>query len=162
MTKNLGVFCVLLLLITVVPTVALADDVGDSDHILCTAIQATVCYMDEDCEIGTPWNWNIPQFIEIDFAEKVLRTTKARGENRQTPFKNLEREAGVIFLQGAGGQVTRRLQPDSEGRQLQGVERGRAFSFAIEEETGLVSIAVARNGVTVSVFGACTPLPSAK
>ena len=138
MTKNLGGFCVLLLLITVVPTVALADDVGNSDHILCTAIQATVCYMDEDCEIGTPWNWNIPQFIEIDFAEKVLRTTKASEENRQTPFKNLEREAGMIFLQG--------------------VERGRAFSFAIEEDTGLASIAVARNGVTVSVFGACTPL----
>ncbi len=140
MTKKLGGFCVLLLLITVVPTVALADDVGDSDHILCTSIQATVCYMDEDCEIGTPWNWNIPQFIEIDFAEKVLRTTKASEENRQTPFKNLEREAGMIFLQG--------------------VERGRAFSFVIEEETGLASIAVARNGVTVSVFGACTPLPS--
>ena len=142
MTKNLGGFCFLLLLMTAVPTLALADDVTDSDHILCTAIQATVCYMDEDCEIGTPWNWNIPQFIEIDFAEKVLRTTKASEENRQTPFKNLEREGGMIFLQG--------------------VERGRAFSFAIEEETGLASIAVARNGVTVSVFGACTPLPSAK
>ena len=142
MMKNLVGFCVLLLLITVTPTATLADNVKDSEVILCTSIQATVCYMDEDCEIGTPWNWNIPQFIEIDFAEKVLRTTKASGENRQTSFKNIEREAGLIFLQG--------------------VERGRAFSFAIEEDTGLVSIAVARNGVTVSVFGACTPLPPAK
>ncbi len=140
MTKNRGGFCVLVLLITIVPTVALADDVTDSEGILCTAVQATVCFMEGDCEIGAPWNWNIPQFIEIDFAEKMLRTTRASGENRQTPFKNIEREGGLIFLQG--------------------VERGRAFSFTIEEETGLASIAVARNGVTVSVFGACTPLPS--
>jgi len=141
MTKNRGI-CVLVLLITVVSTVALADDVKDSEGILCTAVQATVCYMEGDCEIGAPWSWNIPQFIEIDFAEKVLRTTRASGENRQTPFKNIEREAGLIFLQG--------------------VERGRAFSFTIEEDTGLASIAVARNGVTVSVFGACTPLPAPK
>jgi len=140
--KKPDVLCLTILLMMVASTVAMADDLAGSEAILCTSIQATVCYMDEDCEIGTPWNWNIPQFIEIDFAEKVLRTTKASGENRQTPFKNIEREDGLIFLQG--------------------VERGRAFSFAIEEDTGLVSIAVARNGVTVSVFGACTPLPSAK
>ncbi len=36
-------------------------------------------------------------------------------------------------------------------------EQGRAFSFVVVEETGMVSIAVARDGVTVSVFGACTP-----
>lgn len=140
--KKPDVLCLTILLMMVASTVAMADDLAGSEAILCTSIQATVCYMDEDCEIGTPWNWNIPQFIEIDFAKKVLRTTKASGENRQTPFKNIEREDGLIFLQG--------------------VERGRAFSFAIEEDTGLVSIAVARNGVTVSIFGACTPLPSAK
>jgi len=132
----------LVLLIAVVPTVALADNVSDSEQILCTAVQATVCYMEGDCEIGEPWSWNIPQFIEIDFEEKVLRTTPASGENRQTPFKNIEREEGLIFLQG--------------------VEQGRAFSFTIEEETGLASIAVARSGVTVSVFGACTPLRTSK
>ena len=130
MTRNRGSFCVLVLLITVVPTVALADNVKDSEGILCSAVQATVCFAEGDCEVGAPWNWNIPQFIEIDFADKVVRTTQASGENRQTPFKNIEREAGLIFLQG--------------------VERGRAFSFAIEEDTGFASIAVARNGISVS------------
>ena len=58
--------------------------------------------------------------------------------NRATPIKNLHREDGLIFLQG--------------------VEMGRAFSFVIQEETGDLSAAVAREDVTVSVFGACTPL----
>jgi hypothetical protein len=132
-------FCLIVLIMMVVPTAVLADDVKDADGILCTAVQATVCSFEGECEIGAPWNWNIPQFIEIDFEKKMLRTTRASGENRQTPFKNLEREAGLIFLQG--------------------VEAGRAFSFTIEEDTGRASIAVARNGLTVSVFGACTPLP---
>jgi hypothetical protein len=139
MMKIRSSFCLIVLIMTVVPTAVLADDVKDAEGILCTAVQATVCSFEGECEIGAPWSWNIPQFIEIDFEKKMLRTTRASGENRQTPFKNLEREAGLIFLQG--------------------IEAGRAFSFTIEEDTGFASIAVARNGLTVSVFGACTPLP---
>ena len=45
---------------------------------------------------------------------------------------------------------------------IQGVERGRAFSFLIVEETGMVSIAVAREGEGILVFGACTPTPASK
>jgi hypothetical protein len=41
---------------------------------------------------------------------------------------------------------------------LQGFEAGRAFSFVIQEESGQLSAAIARQGITVSVFGACTPL----
>ncbi len=136
--KNLSFLLVMALSIMVVPVAAQADDLSGAEVILCSAVQATVCFHEGDCEDGEPWIWNIPQFIEIDFAEKMLRTTRASRENRQTPFKNIEREAGLVFLQG--------------------VEGGRAFSFAIEEDTGFLSAAIAREGVTVSVFGACTPL----
>jgi hypothetical protein len=115
---------------------ARADDLTGANVLLCTAVQATVCTTDGDCEIGPPWNWNIPQFIQVDLGGKILRTTKASGENRSTPIKNLERVEGNIFIQG--------------------VERGRAFSFVIEEETGYATIAVAREGIGVTVFGACT------
>ena len=117
----------------------LADDLRGATRLLCTSVQATVCSMDGDCEVGVPWNWNIPQFIEVDLDGKKLSTTKASGENRQTSFANFKREDGLLFLQG--------------------VEQGRAFSFVIREDTGYVSIAVAREGITVSVFGACTPIP---
>jgi hypothetical protein len=36
---------------------------------------------------------------------------------------------------------------------------GRAFSFVIAEEDGMASVAVARDGLSVAVFGVCTPLP---
>jgi len=118
-------------------TPTLADDLTGANQILCTAVQATVCTMDGDCEMGSPWDWNIPQFIQIDLSAKLLKSTPASGENRTTPIKNLERAKGSLYIQG--------------------MENGRAFSFVIDEATGLVSIAVARPGVTVAVFGACTP-----
>jgi len=119
-----------------------ADDLTGADQILCTAVQISVCSLDGECEEGPPWDYNIPQFIEIDLARKQLSTTKASGENRSTPIKNLLREDGKIFLQG--------------------IEKGRAFSFLIEESTGMATVAVARDGLTVSVFGSCTTIPSAK
>lgn len=124
------------------PTLVPADDLSDAKTILCSASVATLCLEDGDCETGPPWNWNIPDFIEIDFAAKKLRTTKASGENRATPFKNLEQDAGLIILQG--------------------VENQRAFSFVITQKTGLASFAVARDGVTVNGFGACTPIEGGK
>jgi hypothetical protein len=120
----------------------LADDLHGLDRILCSAVTATVCMVNGECETDLPYNWNIPQFIEIDLVKKVLSTTRASGENRQTPAASLVRQDGWIYLQG--------------------VEGGRAFSFVIDETTGFASVAVARQGLTVSVFGACTALPAAR
>ena len=117
-----------------------ADDVTGVSRLLCSSVEATVCDVNGDCEMGPPWNWDIPQFIEVDLSRKKLSTTPASGENRSTPILNITREQGVLFLQG--------------------VEGGRAFSFVIHESTGAVSAAVARDGITVSVFGACTPITS--
>lgn len=116
-----------------------ADELTGADAILCSAVEATLCSADGECESGPPWNWDIPQFLEIDLKKKVIRTTHASGEDRSTPIKNTERSDGKIFLQG--------------------VEQGRAFSFVISEETGIASAAIAADGIAVTVFAACTPLP---
>ncbi len=121
------------------PGLGMADDLSNSSAFLCTAVFASQCTPDGECEGGPAWNYNIPQFIEIDLDKKLVSTTKASGENRTTPIKNLEREGGLIFLQG--------------------VQLGRAFSFVINEETGIASIAIALDGRGVIVSGACTPLP---
>ena len=118
---------------------AAADNLAGADGFLCAASQVTVCSVDGTCASEPPWKLDIPQFIEVDLEKKTLSTTEASGENRSTPIKNLERDEGMIILQG--------------------YENGRAFSFMIAEEDGMASIAVARDGLSVSVFGACTPLP---
>lgn len=120
---------------------ARADDLTGQDRLLCTAVQVTRCMETGTCSSELPWNLNIPQFIEVDLKAKSFSTTKASGENRTTPIRSLQREDGLLVLQG--------------------FETGRAFSFVIHEESGIASVAVARDGLTVSIFGACTPLAGA-
>lgn len=115
---------------------ALADDVSDADRLLCSASEVTVCFESSDCVDVMPWELDMPQFVVVDLKKKTLSTTKASGENRSTPVNFLQRQDQEIILQG--------------------VEAGRAFSFVIDELTGLLTVAVARDGLSVSVYGACT------
>jgi hypothetical protein len=136
------IFAMTLLVILAAPLV-MADDLSGANKLLCTAVQATSCNEDgSDCVTDVPWNFNVPQFIEVDLTQKMLRTTKTADEARQSPINSLTRADGIIVLQG--------------------LELGRAFSFVINEKSGRLSAAVARDGITVGVFGACTPLPSGK
>ncbi len=123
------------------PSISAADDLTGQDRILCTAVDATRCMETGTCTTELPWNLNVPQFIEVDLKAKTIATTKASGENRATPIRLLLREEGLLVLQG--------------------FEQGRAFSFVIHEVSGAASAAVARDGLTVSIFGACTPMPQA-
>ncbi len=125
------------LTLMIASTAAFADDLTGVKAFLCTAATVNQCSSDGECTSGAAWSLNIPQFIEVDLAKKTLSTTKASGENRTTPIKNLERDNGLIILQGA--------------------EAGRAFSWVITEETGMATISVAIDGRGVIVFGACTP-----
>lgn len=117
-----------------------ADDVSGAERLLCASLQVTVSGEDGTCKVEQPWNLNVPQFFEVDLKAGRLSTTAASGENRTTAVSSVKREAGLIILQG--------------------FENGRAFSFVITEETGLVTVAVARDGLGVTAFGACTPMPA--
>ena len=134
MFRNLTLLAVVIL----IAPASWADDVTKANRILCTAIQATSCNEETDCVTDTPASFNVPQFIEIDLVAKLLSTTKAAEEQRQSPIRTLTREDGLIVVQG--------------------LELGRAYSLVINESTGRLSAGVARDGITVSVFGACTPL----
>jgi hypothetical protein len=114
----------------------LADDVSDATRMLCSASEVTVCFETSDCTDVMPWELNMPQFVVIDLKKKTISTTKASGENRSTAIRNVVNEDKQIILQG--------------------VEAGRAFSFVIDQSTGLLTVAVARDGMAIGVFGACT------
>lgn len=129
-----------ILALTIVALPVAADDLTGTDHLLCAAVQANVCTTDGGCETGPSWAWNVPQFLEVDLAAKKVHTTATSGENRLTPIASLVREHGLIVLQG--------------------LENRRAFSVIINETTGDASLAVARDNLTVTVFGSCTPLPA--
>ena len=119
--------------------VAWADDLTGEDELLCASANVIVCLDDGTCVSAPPWELGVPQFINIDLDKRSLSSTEASGESRTSVVENITRANGHIFLQG--------------------VDRGRAFSFVIDEETGFLTVALARNYLTVTVFGACTPTP---
>ena len=116
-----------------------ADDLTGADRFLCAPGEVTVCAMEGECMSVPPWELNLPDFIQIDLEAGLLKTTEASGQNRQTPIPRIIREDGKIVLQG--------------------LEMGRAFSFFIDEASGEMTAAAARDGLFVGAFGVCTPLP---
>jgi hypothetical protein len=113
-----------------------AEDVTDVTRMVCASGQAQICLETGDCYAATPWELSVPDFVIIDTKKGTISTTQASGLNRSTAFTKTEREEGLIYLQG--------------------VEGGRAFSFVIHEQTGRLTAAIARDGISVTVFGACT------
>ena len=118
---------------------ALGDNLTGENELLCAAARVTLCFDDSTCMAASPWELNVPQFINVDLKEKRLSTTEASEENRVTTVDNMRRADGRIYLQG--------------------IDRGRAYTFVIDEVTGFLTAVVARDNLTVSVFGACTPTP---
>ena len=113
-----------------------AENLEDVDEMVCATATTKLCLETGDCYTATPWELSLPEFVVIDLDKKKISTTKSSSENRSTEVTMVETEEGVIFLQG--------------------VERGRAFSFVIDEMTGRMTAAVSRDGLSITVFGACT------
>ena len=115
---------------------ALADDISGVDEVICAATQVHICIENDSCYAATPAELDVPNFVVIDTKKKTISTTEASGLNRSTSFTSVVKGDGLIYLQGIEGE--------------------RAFSFVIDEATGLMTVAVSRDGLAVSVFGACT------
>jgi len=139
MDRRVATLLMALTLVLASPPVV-ADDLTGHDRFLCSIGDVTMCDVDWECEIASPSRFNIPDFIEFDLESGLLKTTEASQENRQTPILHVSREDGLIVLQG--------------------LEMGRAFSFNIEEATGVLAVAAARPGGFSGAFGVCTPLPA--
>ena len=121
---------------TLVAMAAHAENLANVDEFLCSVSRISLCAETGECYDVQPWEIGVPQFVIIDTGRKLVSTTRASEQQRSTPIANYSREGGLIYLQG--------------------MEGGRAFSFVIDETTGLITVAVARDGISVSVFGACT------
>ena len=115
---------------------AQAENLNDVDKMICAASQVQICIEDDTCYSATPEDLGIPDFVVIDTDKQTISTTKASELNRSTAFSAASKVDGLIYLQG--------------------IEGGRAFSFVIDEATGRMTVSVARDGFSVSVFGVCT------
>ena len=117
-------------------TAAQADDVSDSDRILCSISTLMLCTEDGQCFPLSVLDLDVPQFLVFDLKKKTITTTKASTDHRVSEVANLVRDDNRIFVQG--------------------VENNGAYSILIEDDLGRFTGTITRDGITVSTFGACT------
>ncbi len=115
---------------------AAADNLNGAGQFLCATGQVVICAEGAECQPVLALNVKIPQFVVVNVEKKMLSTTQASGLHRVTPIGTMKRTDGRIYLQG--------------------IDRGRAYSFVIDETTGRATVAVSRDGMTVTAFAACT------
>jgi len=113
-----------------------ADNLEGVNEMVCAPAQVQICIENDTCYSATPAELGVPDFVIIDIKKKTISTTKSSGQDRSSPFTSTLKSDGLIYLQGIEGE--------------------RAFSFVIEEASGRMTVAVARDGISVIVFGACT------
>lgn len=114
-----------------------ADDITGEETFLCSSASVHVCLDDGSCITAVPWEVGVPDFMRVDLKKRRLSTTESSGENRATDLDAVERVDGHIYLHGVDG--------------------NRVYSMVIDEPSGFLTAAIARDGLTVTVFGACTP-----
>ena len=114
-----------------------ADDLTDSNSLLCYGWSAARCTNEVECEVMEPYELNLPDFLKIDLRTRIAVTTETAPEVRETEIQTLEREDGSIILQGR--------------------QSGRAFSWVIQETTGEGTLTVSTLEAGITVFTVCTP-----
>ena len=130
--------CVLSLAIALIAVPLLADDLTGSNDILCSAVHTAACLQNGKCAEAQPSMVDLPQFVEVDLEGRVLRTTKASGQNLETKLNHVERADGLIMVYG--------------------VEEGHTFGWVVNERTGLASGAITLDGEVIVTFSLCTPI----
>jgi len=114
-----------------------AENITGADQIVCSAGTVIVCLDDGTCADGPPWTLNIPHFITVDVGKKKLQTTEASGQKRVTSIQSVQRTEGFLVLQG--------------------YENQRAFNWMITEDTGMATVTISLDGMSITAFGVCTP-----
>ena len=113
-----------------------AENLDGVNEMICAPAQVQICIENDTCYAATPAELGVPDFVVIDIKKKTISTTKSSNQNRSSSFSSVTKDDGLIYLQGSEGE--------------------RVFSFVIDEATGRMTVAIALDGMSVTVFGACT------
>ena len=115
---------------------AAADGFDGSQPLICATNEAFECGPADQCLKGTADGMNVPQFIWLDFEQKMVRAKRPDGEERTSDIQGLTQNAGTLILHG--------------------VQDGLGWSMAITQAGGKMTLTAAGEQVAFVVFGACT------
>jgi len=118
--------------------VASASEIDGTSNLICAAIDVVGCENGPGCIEGQARFFDLPEFMFVDFGQKLVRATKESGHKQVSPIKNFEKTESQLILQG--------------------IENHRGWSVAIDRQTGRMSVTLAGPDLSFMIFGACTAL----
>jgi hypothetical protein len=108
-----------------------------SQPIICATFEMLECEPGLRCEQETADNLDAPQFLQVSVQDKTIAGTRPSGASINAKMELIRHADGQMFLQG--------------------IEKARGWSMAINEEKGNMTLAIHDDASSYVIFGACTP-----
>lgn len=112
---------------------ALAANFDGSKPLICAPVEAVDLRAGEEIVKARPTDIGAPSFLRVDFANK-----KIAGPKTVTPIRSLEKNDKQLLLQGT--------------------ELGFAWTLALDQQEGAMTITLVDRTGAVVLSGTCTPL----
>lgn len=113
-----------------------AGTLDGSTNLICATIEAIGC-RGGLCSYGLAKNFELPEFMFVDFNNNTVRQTEQSGGIETSPIDQFKKSEGNLVLQG--------------------IENGHGWSMVINSKSGAMTVAIAGDEIIYSVLGACTP-----
>ena len=108
-----------------------------SQPIVCALLELLECEPGMKCEEETVDNVDAPRFLQISIQDRTIAGTRPSGASINARMELIRHADGQMFLQG--------------------IEKTRGWSMAINEEKGNMTLAIHDDASSYVIFGACTP-----
>ena len=115
-----------------IPAMAMSEDMPKT--MLCSVLKTIDCPMDEKCWRGSAKDLNFPQFVTLNFAEKIISGKLHDGQKKTATIDKIIRNDGKIILQGM---------------------EMRPWNLTLLEATGEFSASATDENKVLGIFGAC-------
>ena len=99
--KNLRWMSFIVLLVMFIPFPVMAGDFDGSNPLLFASQEAYECSSKNGCKEIEAVDINLPPFLIIDFKKKTIIATPESGRKAITKIERIERNDGMLFVQGA-------------------------------------------------------------
>jgi hypothetical protein len=119
------------------PLSVAAGGFDGSVPLICAAADTVECDVAHECTQGPPWEVNLPIFLEIDFDKKEVVSIDALDKDRTSKILVVTKLDGLVTAVGAEGAY--------------------AWSLAVTEDTGMMTLTLAGKEHGFIVRGACNP-----
>jgi hypothetical protein len=115
-----------------------AEEFDGTSNFLCAAMGVMACVDGTICSRGQAREFDMPDFMLVDFKGRVIRAAYDGGKEATSEIKNMEISGSQLILQG--------------------VENDHGWSMAIHRENGRMSVGAVGHDVSFTITGACTVL----